>query len=171
MRALIERVGNEADEDSQPTHMRRITAFLTECEKLSISEDIAEAQQSHVEKLTKVEDAIIKVAQRINVTTKPLMDQWVDTMYVNGARKARWTARGYEQTTNGNEDFFSETSSMIHLKKMLVDAALEEHVAAIRCSNWRIQWGHLPVSPESRQNGEQSLDRASRGRIGTKLHL
>ena len=104
---------------------------MTECEELSISDDIAEAQQSHLEKLTKVKDAIIKVAQRTNVTTKPLMDQWVDTMYDNGARKALWTARGYEQTTNGNEDFFSETPAMIHLRKMLVDAALEEHVAAI----------------------------------------
>ena len=104
---------------------------MNECEELSISDDIAEAQQSHLEKFTKVKDAIIKVAQRINVTTKPLMDQWVDTMYDNGARKALWTARGYEQTTNGNEDFFSETPAMMHLKKMLVDAALEEHVAAI----------------------------------------
>ena len=44
---------------------------MTECEELSFSDD-----------------AIIKVAQRTNVTTKPLMDQWVDTMYDNGARKA-----------------------------------------------------------------------------------
>ena len=51
--------------------MRRITVLMTDCEELSISDDIAEARQSHLEKLTKAKDAIIKVAQRINVTTKP----------------------------------------------------------------------------------------------------
>ena len=33
-RALIERVGNEAGEDSQPTQIRRIAALMTECEAL-----------------------------------------------------------------------------------------------------------------------------------------
>ena len=130
-RALVERIGNEAGEDSQPTQIRRIAALMTECEELSISDDIAEARRIHLEKLTKVKDAIIKVAQRTNVTTKPLMDQWVDPMYDDGARKARCTTRGYEQTPKGSEDFFSATPAMMHLKMMLVDAALKGHVAAI----------------------------------------
>ena len=42
----------------------------------------------------------------------------------------------------------------------------------IRRSSWKIQWSHLPITPEPRGNGEQSLYRAfSRGRIMTKLHL
>ena len=130
-RALVERIGNEAGEDSQPTQIRRIAALMTECEELSISDDIAEARRIHLEKLTKVKDAIIKVAQRTNVTTKPLIDQWVDHIYDDGARKARWTTRGHEQTPKGSEDFFSATPAMMHLKMMLVDAALKGHVAAI----------------------------------------
>ena len=67
----------------------------------------------------------------LNATTKPLTGRWVDTMHDDGARKARWTTRGYEQTLNGNEDSFSATPAMMHLKMMLVEAALKGHVAAI----------------------------------------
>ena len=52
---------------------------------------------------------IIKVVPRTDATTKPLTGRWVDTVHDDGARKARWTTRGYEQTLNGNEDFFSAT--------------------------------------------------------------
>ena len=84
-------------------------------------------------------------------------------MHDDGARKARWTTRGYEQTLDGNEDFFSATQVMMHLKMMLVDAALKVHVAAI--GNCRGVF--LPVTFEPRRNGKPSVDRASsRSRVG-----
>ena len=46
-RALVERVGDEAGEDSQPVQMRRIAALMAECEDSSTSDDIAEAQRTH----------------------------------------------------------------------------------------------------------------------------
>ena len=69
---------------------------------------------------------------------------------------------------NGNEDFFSVTPSMMHLKMVSVDTALKGHVAAIG----DLQRGLLPVTSEPRRNRERSVDRAtSRGRAGTRLHL
>ena len=41
-RALVERVGDEAGEDSQPVQMRRIAALMAECEDACTSEAIAE---------------------------------------------------------------------------------------------------------------------------------
>ena len=130
-RALVERVGDEAGEDSQPVQIRRIAALMAECEDACTSEAIAEARRVHLEKLTKVKDAVIKVVPRTDATTKPLTGRWVDTMHDDGVRKARWTTRGYEETLNGNEDFFSATPATMHLKMMLVEAALKGHVAAI----------------------------------------
>ena len=149
-RALVERVGNEAGEDSQPAQIRRIAALMAECEELSISHDIAEARRIPLEKLTNVKDAIIKVVPRTDATTKPLTGRWVDTIHDDGARKARWTTRGYEQTLNGNEDFFSATPAMMHLKMMLVDAALKGHVAAIGdCSGAFYQ---SPLNPDGTES-------------------
>ena len=42
-RALVEKVGDEAGEDSQPVQMRRIAALMAECEDACTSEAIAEA--------------------------------------------------------------------------------------------------------------------------------
>ena len=78
-RALVERVGDEAGEDSQPVQMRRIAALMTECEDACTSEAIAEARRVHLEKLTKVKDAVIKVVPRTDATTRPLTGRWVDT--------------------------------------------------------------------------------------------
>ena len=93
-RALVERVGNEAGEDSQPVQMRRIAALMAECEDTSTSDDIAEARRAHLEKLTKVKDAIVKVVPRNAATTRPLTGRWVDTTHDDGARKDWWTTRG-----------------------------------------------------------------------------
>ena len=149
-RALVERVGDEAGEDSQPVQMRRIAALMAECEDACTSEAIVEARRIHLEKLTKVKDAVIKVVPRTDATTKPLTGRWVDTMHDDGARKARWTTRGYEQTLNGNEDFFSATPAMMHLKMMLVEAALKGHVAAIGdCSGAFYQ---SPLNPDGTES-------------------
>ena len=43
-RALVERVGDEAGEDSQPVQMRRIAALMAECEDACTSEAIVEAR-------------------------------------------------------------------------------------------------------------------------------
>ena len=141
---------------------------MAECEDACTSEAIVEARRIHLEKLTKVKDAVIKVVPRTSITTKALTGRWVDTMHDDGARKARWTTRGYEQTLNGNEDFFSATPAMMHLKMMLVEASSERTC----CGNRRLQRGLLPVTFEPRWNGKPSLDlTASRGRAGTRLHL
>ena len=168
-RALVERVGDEAGEDSQPVQMRRIAALMTECEDACTSEAIAEARrctpgEAHESQGRSHQS---RATHRCDHQTS-LTGRWVDTMHDDGARKARWTTRGYEQTLNGNEDFFSATPAMMHLKMMLVEAALKGHVAAIGdCSGCL-----LPVTFEPRWNGESSLDRtASRGRAGTRLHL
>ena len=104
---------------------------MAECEDACTSEAIAEARRIHVEKLTKVKGAVIKVVPRTDATARPLTGRWVDPTHDNGTRKARWTTRGYEQSLNGNEDVFSATPAMMHLKMMLVEAALKGHVAAI----------------------------------------
>ena len=104
---------------------------------------------------------------RTDATTRPLTGRWVDTMH-DGAKRARWTTRGYEQTLNGNEDFFPATPALVHLKMMLVETALKRHVAAIGgCTGAFFQSLWNP-----RQNRKTSLDRAaSRGRAETRLHL
>ena len=121
--ALDERVGNETGEDSQPVH--RIPKLMAKCEDTITSDAIAEARRIQLEKLTKVKDAVIKVAHRTDATTRHLTGRWVDTMHNDGARRARWATRGYEQTLNGNWDFFSSTPAMMHLTMMLVEAALK----------------------------------------------
>ena len=118
-RALVERVGDEAGEGLQPVQMRRIAALMAECEDACTSEAIAEARRIHLEKFTKVKGAVVKFVPRTDATTKSLTGRWVDTMH------------DYEQILNGNEDFFSATPAMMHLKMMLVEAALTGHVAAI----------------------------------------
>ena len=149
-RALVERVGDEAGEDSQPVQMRRIAALMADCEDACTSEAIAEARRVHLEKLTKVKDAVIKVVPRTDATTKPLTGWRVDTMHDDGARKDRWTTRGYEQTLNGKEDFISATPAVMHLKMMLVEAALKGHVAAIGdCSGAFYQ---SPLNPDGTEN-------------------
>ena len=91
-----------------------------------------------------------KVVPRTDATTRPLTGRWMDTLRDDGVWKARWTTRGYEQTLNGNEDFFSATPAMIHLKMMLVDAALKGHVAAIGdCSGAFYQ---SPLNPDGTEN-------------------
>ena len=149
-RALVERVGDEAGEDSQLVQMRRIAVLMAECEDACTSEAIVEARRIHLEKLTKVKDAVIKDVPRTNASTKPLTGRWVDTMHDDGARKARWTTRGYEQTLNGNEDFFSATPAMMHLKMMLVEAALKGHVAAI--GDCRGAFYQSPLNPDGTES-------------------
>ena len=46
-RALVERIGNEAGEDSRPFQMRRIAALMTECEDTITSDAIDEARRIH----------------------------------------------------------------------------------------------------------------------------
>ena len=167
-RALVELVGNEDGEDSQPVQMRRSAALMAECEESSLSDDIAEPRRTHLEKLTKVKDTIIKVVPRTDATTGPLTGRWVDTMQDDGARKARWTTRGYEQTLNGYEDFFSATPALVQLKNVVGRCSFE----GARCGNRRLQRGLLPVTFEPGRNGTPSVDRASsRGRAGTRQNL
>ena len=71
-----------------------------------------------LKKLTKVQDANIKVGPRTYATTKPLTGLWVDTVRDDGARKVRWTTRGYEQTLERKRRLlFSNTSDDAHEKR------------------------------------------------------
>ena len=92
----------EVGEDSQPVQMRRVAALMAECEDAITSDSVAEARRTHLEKLHE--------HQRRSHEC-PLTRRWVDTLHDDGARKARWTTREYEQTLNGNEDFFSRNAS------------------------------------------------------------
>ena len=66
-------------------------------------------------------------------------------MHDDGAT-ASSTKRGYEQTLNGNEDFFSATPAMMRLEMMLVEAVLRGHVAAIGdCSG---AFHQSPLNPD-----------------------
>ena len=161
-RALVERVGDEAGEDSQPVQMRRIAALMAECEDACTSEAIAEARRIHLEKLTKVKDAVIKVVPRTDATTKPLTGRWVDTMH-EGQVDDAWVRANSER----KRGLLSNAS----------DDAPQDDVGRggserTRCGNRRLQRGLLSVTFEPRWNGKPSLDRtASRGRAGTRLHL
>ena len=159
-RALVERVGDEAGEDSQPVQMRRIAALMAECEDACTSEAIAEARRVHLEKLTKVKDAVIKVVPRTDATTKhharrrstegQVDDAWIRA---NSERK-----RGL-LLSNASDDAPQDD----------VGRGSSERAC---CGNRRLQRGLLPVTSEPRWNGESSLDRsASRGRAGTRVHL
>ena len=99
---------------------------MAECADTTTSDAIAEARRIHLEKLTRVQDSAIKVVPRTDATTRPLTGRWADIMQDDGARKARWTTRGYEQTLNENE-----APAMMHVTMMLVEAAPIGHVAAI----------------------------------------
>ena len=78
MRTFDEQISNEDGKDCEsPTQIRRIAA----AEKLSISDDIAEARRIHLEKFTKVnDDRIIEVAPRTDAATRSRTSRWVDIM-------------------------------------------------------------------------------------------
>ena len=71
----------------------------------------AEARRVHLEKLTKVKDAVIKVVPRTDATTKPLTGRWVDTMHDDGARKGQVDDAWYEQTLNGKRGLLLSNAS------------------------------------------------------------
>ena len=110
-RALLERVGNEAGEDSQPAQKRQIAEPTAECEDTTTSD----ALLKHVENTW-------RNSQKSKMQSSESR-QVVDSVHDDEERKAKWTTRGYEQTLDGNEDFFSATPAMLHLKMMLIDAA------------------------------------------------
>ena len=123
----------------------------TECEDACTSEAIAEARRVHLEKLTKVKDAVIKVVPRTRcdhqTSDRPLGGHHARRRSTEGQVGRRV---GTSQTLNGNEDFFSAKPAMMHLKMMLVEAALKGHVAAIgECSGAFYQ---SPSNPDGTEN-------------------
>ncbi|CAK0870998.1 unnamed protein product [Prorocentrum cordatum] len=125
------RRGDAGDEEAPPTQRRRVAVLRETCEGDREPNTFVEARMKHIDKLTKVPGKIIKEVKRSEATTAPLSGRWVESQHDDGALKARWTTRGYAQTLNGNENFFSATPATVHLKMMLVDAAKKGHVAAI----------------------------------------
>ena len=117
-RALVERVGNQAGEDSRPVHMRRMAALMAECEDTITSDAIAQTRRIHLEKLTNVKDAVVNVVPRIDA--KP------------------------------------------RLKMMLVEAALEGHVAAIGDCSGAFFTSHFWIQTEQKGKfGSSRLQRQS----------
>ena len=166
--ALVERVGHEAGEDSQPVHMRRIAALITEYENTTTSDAIAEARRMHLEKLTKVKDAVIKVAPRTDATTRPLTGRW-GGHHARRRSKERQVDDAWVRANSGRKrGFLSADASDDAPQIMLVETALKGHVAAI--GDCRGAFYQSPFEP--RRNRKPSLDRsASRGRAGTGLHM
>jgi len=74
---------------------------------------------------------MVRVVKTVDAETRPLSGRWVDTMDDNGTAKSRWTTRGFEQHLEGDENFYSGTPALGHLKALLVLAELEGHVAAL----------------------------------------
>ena len=148
-RAPVERVGNEAGEDSQPNHMRRISALLTEREDTTTSDAVAEARRKHMEKLTKVKDAVIKAPPRTDASTRPLTGRWVGSVHQDGGRQTRMTTWGYLQT-DGNEDFLDDDSDDKTSQTLLDDVALTGHVVGIgNCNGAFYQAFFSPSEPRS----------------------
>ena len=87
----------------------------------------------------------------------PDLDGTMGGHHDDGARKARWTTRGYEQTPE-------------RTRGLLLSNASSERT---RCGNRRLQQrGLRPVTLEPRRNRKPCLDRAaSRDRAGTRLHM
>ncbi len=106
-----------------------MAAVLEACEEEPTN--FYEARMKHIAKITREDARIVKAVPRSEATTKPLSGRWVEDQHDDGALKARWTTRGFEQTLTGHEDFFSATPATMHLKMMLMDAAKKGNVAAI----------------------------------------
>jgi hypothetical protein len=97
-----------------------------------VSQQPAEWKDSraiHLEKITK--PTMVKVVKRTVATSRPLTGRWVDVMSDDGVMKSRWTTRGFEQKLEGDENFYSGTPALGHLKVLLTLAEIQGHVAAI----------------------------------------
>ena len=118
-RALVERVGNEAGEDSQAVHMRRIAALMAECEDTTTSDAIAEARRKHLEKLTNVKDKVV-----------PRTDHQTPDRTLGGqcARRRREEGQVDDSWVRANSER-KRGCLLGDLKMMLAGAALRWHVA------------------------------------------
>ena len=119
-RALVERVGNEAGEDSQPVHKRRIVA---QCEDAITSDAIAEERRIHLEKLTKSQRRSSSKSRHAPMRPP---DPGQDVGWTPCATIERGRPGGRRAGTSK-----LSTETMMHLKKILVEAALKGHDAAI----------------------------------------
>ena len=108
----------------------------------------------HVEytwrKLTKVKDAVIKVVPRTDATTRRSTGRWVDTMHDDGARKARWTTRRFEQTSERKRGFLLSNSSNDAPRNVVGRGSSER----TRCGNRRLQRGfhQSPLKPDGTES-------------------
>jgi len=114
------------DEDDAVVQRRRIGALLAAC--LDQTEYTA-TRAAHLAKISK--PSMVRVVKTVDAETRPLSGRWVDTIDDNGTPKSRWTTRGFEQHLEGDENFYSGTPALCHLKALLVLAELEGHVAAL----------------------------------------
>ena len=103
-RSVPEQRGGGADDAEPPSQRRRVAALREVCEETEPA-NFYEARLKHIAKLTKNDAKIVKVVPRAEATSRPLSGRWVETQHDDGALKARWTTRGFEQTLQGNEDF------------------------------------------------------------------
>ena len=111
-RALVERVGSKAGEDSQPFQMRRIATLTAQCEDTTTSDAISEARRKHRDHQTLDKTFGGQCGRRRREEGQ------VDDALVRA-------------NSERNEDFFSAKLAMMQLKMMLVEAALKGLVVAI----------------------------------------
>ena len=59
---------------------------------------------------------MVKVVKRTDAASRPLSGRWVEVIGDDGVMKSRWTTRGFEQALEGDENFYSGTPALGHLK-------------------------------------------------------
>ena len=103
---------------------RRIDALIAACEAEPDPECeealTTQARLDHLARICAPDARVVEVVARSAAESRPLSGRWVDTIGDVGARKARWTTRGFEQRVRDGEAFFSATPSLGHLKMATV---------------------------------------------------
>lgn len=141
-------------EDGATLQRRRLNSLLAECTEINCIDsrindsagpqecepsfapnasaadrDFKQSRAKHLEKIMKPK--AVTVVKTKDAKSKTLSGRWVDTQGDDGELKSRWTTRVFEQTLSGDDNFYSGTSALCHLKAMLVLTEKEGHVVAL----------------------------------------
>ncbi|CAK0797452.1 unnamed protein product [Prorocentrum cordatum] len=148
-----EREGGEGNEGkkSRVTTIQMISAVREMREKPQVEDDETRPLEDDFtevrkERLEKIAGDGKKIAQAIPIkdtTSKIPTGKWVDIYQADGSKKSRWTTRGFEQQVHGHENFVATTPSLPHLKAMLANAELHDHVVALGDCSGAFYQAHL----------------------------
>ena len=148
--------------------MRRIAAPMAVCEDTITSTAIREARRIHLEKLTKVKDAVIKVVPRTRC------DHQTFGRTLGGYHAPRRSKEGqvgdaWVRANSERKQGFLLSNASDDAPQNDVGRGSSERACG---GHRRLQRGHQQVTFEARLNRKPRLDRASsRSRAGTRLHL